>query len=115
LVGEAPLAYLTRWRLNLAARRLRDTDEPIAAVAGQVGYSSEYSFSRAFTRFHGEPPGRYRRRSRVSGATGFLHSVRDRRSCPGRPGRYGRLQARQAGPAAASPADVGRGQGRAVG
>ena len=114
LVGEAPLAYLTRWRLNLAARRLRDTDEPIAAVAGQVGYSSEYSFSRAFTRFHGEPPGRYRRRSRVSGATGFLHSVRDRRSCPGRPGRYGRLQARQAGPAAASPADVGRGQGRAV-
>jgi AraC-like DNA-binding protein len=63
LVGEAPLAYLTRWRLNLAARRLRDTDEPIAAVAGQVGYSSEYSFSRAFTRFHGQPPGRYRRQS----------------------------------------------------
>lgn len=61
LVGEAPLAYLTRWRLNLAARRLRDTDEPIAAVAAQVGYSSEYSFSRAFTRFHGQPPGRYRR------------------------------------------------------
>ncbi len=64
LVGEAPLAYLTRWRLNLAARRLRDTDQPIAAVAGQVGYSSEYSFSRAFTRFHGQPPGRYRRQSR---------------------------------------------------
>ena len=67
LVGEAPLAYLTRWRLNLAARRLRDTDEPIAAVAGRAGYSSEYSFSRAFTRFHGQPPGRYRRQSRISG------------------------------------------------
>lgn len=64
LVGEAPLAYLTRWRLNLAARRLRDTDDPIVAVAEQVGYSSEYSFSRAFTRFHGQPPGRYRRQSR---------------------------------------------------
>jgi AraC-like DNA-binding protein len=66
LVGEAPLAYLTRWRMNLAARRLRDTDEPIAAVAGQVGYSSEYSFSRAFTRYHGHPPGRYRRQPGMS-------------------------------------------------
>jgi AraC-like DNA-binding protein len=66
LVGDAPLAYLTRWRLNLAARRLRDTDDPIAAVAGQVGYGSEYSFSRAFTRYHGQPPGRYRRQSRAS-------------------------------------------------
>jgi AraC-like DNA-binding protein len=64
LVGEAPLAYLTRWRLNLAARQLRDTDEPIASVAGQVGYGSEYSFSRAFTRYHGQPPSRYRRQSR---------------------------------------------------
>lgn len=66
LVGEAPLAYLTRWRLNLAARRLRDTDEPIAAVAERVGYGSEYSFSRAFTRCYGQPPGRYRRQSRAS-------------------------------------------------
>jgi AraC-like DNA-binding protein len=65
LVGEAPLAYLTRWRLNIAARRLCDTDEPIAAVATHVGYGSEYSFSRAFTRFHGQPPGRYRRQSRT--------------------------------------------------
>ena len=40
LVGEAPLAYLARWRLNLAAQRLRDTDLPIATVAGQVGYCS---------------------------------------------------------------------------
>ena len=64
LVGEAPLAYLTWWRLNLAARWLRDTGEPIAVVAGRVGYGSEYSFSRAFTRHHGQPPGRYRRQSR---------------------------------------------------
>ena len=64
LVGEAPLAYLTWWRLNLAARWLRDTDEPIATVAERSGYGSEYSFSRAFTRHHGQPPGRYRRQSR---------------------------------------------------
>lgn len=61
LVGETPLAYLTRWRLNLAAQQLRDSSQPIAAVAAQVGYGSEYAFSRAFTRFHGQPPGRYRR------------------------------------------------------
>jgi AraC-like DNA-binding protein len=64
LVGEAPLAYLTRWRMNLAAQRLRDTSQPIATVAAQVGYTSEYAFSRAFTRFHGQPPGRYRRQPR---------------------------------------------------
>ena len=69
LVGEAPLAYLTRWRLNLAAQQLRDTNQPIAAVAAQVGYSSEYAFSRAFTRFHGQPPGRYRRQPRVPRST----------------------------------------------
>jgi len=70
LTGETPLAYLTRWRLNLAAQRLRDTDQPIAAVAEQVGYRSEYSFSRAFTRLHGQPPGRYRRQFRTPGEGG---------------------------------------------
>lgn len=72
LVGEAPLAYLTVWRLNLAARRLRDTDDPIAAVARQVGYGSEYSFSRAFTRHHGQPPGRYRRQFAPPATSGSL-------------------------------------------
>jgi AraC-like DNA-binding protein len=76
LVGEAPLAYLTGWRLNLAARRLRDTDDPIAAVAGQVGYGSEYSFSRAFTRHHGQPPGRYRRQSAPPSALPRRSAVR---------------------------------------
>ena len=60
-VGEPPLSYLTRWRMDLAARRLRDTREPVGAIAGRVGYSSEYAFSRAFRRARGEPPGRYRR------------------------------------------------------
>ena len=61
-VGEPPLAYLTRWRMELAARRLRETTLPAAAVAREVGYTSEYAFSRAFTRARGEPPGRYRHR-----------------------------------------------------
>ncbi|MFF5209283.1 AraC family transcriptional regulator [Streptosporangium sp. NPDC000396] len=60
LVGEAPLAYLTRWRMGLAAQRLRTTGEPVAVIARSVGYASEFAFSRAFSRCHGMPPGRYR-------------------------------------------------------
>jgi AraC-like DNA-binding protein len=60
LVGEPPMTYLTRWRLELAARRLRDTDEPLPTIATQVGYSTEFAFSRAFTRDRGTPPARYR-------------------------------------------------------
>jgi AraC-like DNA-binding protein len=68
LVGEPPLAYLTRWRMDLAARRLRETTDPVGVVAAGVGYSSEYAFSRAFSRMRGEPPGRYRRAQQVVAA-----------------------------------------------
>jgi AraC-like DNA-binding protein len=49
LVGEPPSAYLTRWRMDVAARRLRETDDPVGQVARQVGYVSEFAFSRAFS------------------------------------------------------------------
>lgn len=61
LVGEPPLTYLTRWRMDLAARRLRETTEPVNVIAHGVGYTSEFAFSRAFTRMRGEAPRRYRR------------------------------------------------------
>ncbi len=64
LVGESPAAYLTRWRMDLAARRLRDTNDPVHAIARAAGYTSEYAFSRAFARDRATPPGRYRTRSR---------------------------------------------------
>lgn len=60
LVGEAPLGYLTRWRMDVAARLLRETERPMAQIAGEVGYRSEYAFNRAFQRTRGVPPGRYR-------------------------------------------------------
>jgi AraC-like DNA-binding protein len=66
LVGETPAAYLTRWRMDLAARRLRDTDDPLEAVAQAVGYTSVYAFSRAFSRARAQPPGRYRSASRAA-------------------------------------------------
>jgi AraC-like DNA-binding protein len=58
--GEPPLAYLTRWRMITAARRLREGDAPLSAIAKQVGYGSEYAFAKAFKRVHGTAPGRYR-------------------------------------------------------
>ncbi|GGN77583.1 AraC family transcriptional regulator [Nocardia rhizosphaerihabitans] len=60
LVGEPPLAYLTRWRMLVAARLLRDTDQPLATVARHSGYGSEYAFGKAFKREFGTAPGRYR-------------------------------------------------------
>jgi AraC-like DNA-binding protein len=65
-VGCTPAAYLTRWRMDLAAVRLRDTDDTVGAVARSLGYTSEYAFSRAFARDRRVPPGRYRTRSRAA-------------------------------------------------
>ncbi|HEX3455951.1 MAG TPA: AraC family transcriptional regulator [Gaiellaceae bacterium] len=63
LVGEPPLSYLAGWRMTTAARLLRETGDPIGRIARRVGYTSEFAFSRAFSRRYGEPPGRYRRAS----------------------------------------------------
>ncbi len=60
LVGVSPMVYLARWRMLKARDLLRDTSLPIAHVAGAVGYGSEFSFSRAFKRFFGTPPGQAR-------------------------------------------------------
>jgi AraC-like DNA-binding protein len=60
VVGEAPMSYLTRWRMTLAAHALANTQATIATVASQVGYSNEYAFATAFRRHFGAPPGRWR-------------------------------------------------------
>jgi AraC-like DNA-binding protein len=61
-LGQAPLAYLAQWRLQLAARLLETTDHSALQVALDVGYESEAAFSRAFKRKFELPPARYRRR-----------------------------------------------------
>jgi AraC-like DNA-binding protein len=60
-LGEPPMTYLSRWRLQLAARLLETTRQPVVDVATEVGYESEAAFNRAFKREFGEPPARYRR------------------------------------------------------
>jgi AraC-like DNA-binding protein len=61
LVGEPPLKYLTRWRMQLATRWLRGGDVSVAEVAERVGYDSEAAFSRTFKRWMGETAGAMRR------------------------------------------------------
>ncbi|MGK5543766.1 AraC family transcriptional regulator [Streptomyces sp. URMC 127] len=66
LVGEPPMAYLTRWRMTTAARLLRESDAPLTTVAARTGYGSEYAFAKAFKREYGQAPGGYRRASRAA-------------------------------------------------
>jgi AraC-like DNA-binding protein len=58
-----PISYLTQWRMLLAGQRLRESSETIAQIASTVGYESEATFSRAFTREMGLAPGAWRRGS----------------------------------------------------
>jgi AraC-like DNA-binding protein len=64
LIGEPPMQYLTRLRLALGARALKEGSEPVIHVAQQVGYESEAAFNRAFKREFGMPPATWRRHSR---------------------------------------------------
>ena len=63
-LSEPPMTYLTRWRLQLAARSLTRTPKGVAEIASEVGYESEAAFNRAFKREFGLPPARYRRQRR---------------------------------------------------
>lgn len=64
LTGQPPMAYLTAWRMTVAARLLRAERAPLRQVAGRVGYDSEFAFARAFKRAVGQAPGRYRAEDR---------------------------------------------------
>lgn len=63
LVGESPMRYLTRWRLQKAIELLRTGEPSIAEVASRVGYDSESSFHKAFKRTLGVAPGAHRRQA----------------------------------------------------
>jgi AraC-like DNA-binding protein len=66
-LAEPPITYLTRWRLQMAARSLEKTSRGLAEIAVAVGYESEAAFNRAFKREFGRPPGQYRRECQNSG------------------------------------------------
>ncbi|MET9906305.1 AraC family transcriptional regulator [Streptomyces sp. NPDC006476] len=62
LVGEPVMAYLTGWRLALAADALRDGDGTLEAIARRVGYGSAFALSSAFKRVYGVSPAEFRQR-----------------------------------------------------
>jgi AraC-like DNA-binding protein len=69
LVGRPPLAYLTWWRMTMAAKLLRATDAPLSTVARRCGYSSEFAFAKTFKREFGVAPGTFRRRPEFGTST----------------------------------------------
>lgn len=58
--GVPPMTYLSRLRMLLAQRALRDTDVAVAVLGYQLGYAAESAFSNAFKREVGMSPLRYR-------------------------------------------------------
>jgi AraC-like DNA-binding protein len=69
LVGEPPIAFLTSWRLALAADLLRSREHTIAAVARRVGYSTPFALSSAFKRAYGVSPNAHRAAAGLSDRT----------------------------------------------
>ncbi|WP_321945586.1 AraC family transcriptional regulator [Paraburkholderia sp. J10-1] len=61
LLGQPPMQYLARWRMQIAAHELLTSSKSMIAVAEQIGYESEAAFSRAFRREFGMPPAGWRK------------------------------------------------------
>lgn len=59
-VGVSPMYYLARWRMRLAAARLRRGREPVSSIAASLGYVSDSAFSATFRRIIGVSPTQYR-------------------------------------------------------
>ena len=66
LVGESPMQYITRWRMNVALTWLQEENLSLGELATRLGYRSEAAFSRAFKRFIGVSPGAARRNDQIA-------------------------------------------------
>ena len=61
LLGEAPLEYVTEWRMQKSVPEVRIRDKKLFEIAKSVGYESDAAFSKAFKRILGITPGEHRR------------------------------------------------------
>ena len=82
LVGQSPLQYVTRCRMDRAAEMLRSTEVPIAEVAGKVGYDSEAGFGRAFQRHIGQAPAAYRKQLKTERGSSYRKRWNSMRGAP---------------------------------
>jgi AraC-like DNA-binding protein len=67
VLGEPPIAYLSHWRLRLAAQKLAETRRTVESIASDAGYESSGAFSYAFKRVFGKPPSIWRKKTRRRG------------------------------------------------
>ena len=67
VVGVTPMQYLARWRMLLAADRLKDASHSLSAIAQSLGYESESAFGKAFRRVMGCSPRQYTRSAASAG------------------------------------------------
>jgi AraC-like DNA-binding protein len=65
-LGEPPMSYLTRWRLQLGAQMLSSSSYSVAQIASEVGYESEPAFNRAVKREFNLPPARFRTETKAA-------------------------------------------------
>ena len=61
MLGESPMRYLARCRMQWAIERLNEEGQTVSAVAAEVGYADEFAFRKAFRRITGVPPGEFLR------------------------------------------------------
>ncbi len=73
-LSATPIAYLTRWRLQLGAQMLTSSSNSVAEIAAEVGYESEPSFNRAFKRELGLPPAQFRHQSKSARSLDAHHA-----------------------------------------
>jgi AraC-like DNA-binding protein len=66
LVGEGPMHYLARIRMQHAAREIQGGCASLTEIATALGYQSEAAFSRAFSQHMGMSPGRFRHRQAIA-------------------------------------------------
>src|SRR5262245_13911944 len=60
LIGDPPMHYLAKWRMQVASDMLNRKNSNIATIAAEIGYESEAAFSRAFKKMMGVPPSAWR-------------------------------------------------------
>lgn len=59
-LGDSPMAYITKWRMNVAGRQLKESQHKIEEVAVSVGYENVSAFSRTFKKYLGTSPAAWR-------------------------------------------------------
>ncbi len=64
-LGDSPMAYVAKWRMNVACRKLSTSAVSIEQVAEDVAYESVAAFNRAFKKHFGLPPIAWRNRQRA--------------------------------------------------